>query len=127
MKRYLLLFLLIGCRGHGDSLAYLDAQVGQRPTAGFWDTEPLHKKLKDLLGDRYTQFVADMAKAGPLSRGKYLYLISPIDSGYAYLLIDTQTGKLSASMHSSIQIENFQSPGEAFDVPAEIQSKIEKN
>jgi hypothetical protein len=125
MKKYWLLLLMLGaCRGHGDSLAYLDAQVGQVPTAGFWKTEPLHTKLKDLTGDRYNQFVSDMGKAGPLMRDKYLYLLSPIDSGYAYLLIDTKTGKLSASMHSSIQIENFQSPGEAFDLPPEIQALV---
>jgi hypothetical protein len=123
----LALFLLAACHsGHGDSLAYLDKYAGQSPgAAGIWDTEPLHTKLKDITGDRYDQFVKYMKAAGPLTRDKYLYAIAPVDSGFAYILIDTHTAKLAASIYTKAAIENFQSPGEAFSTPAGVQSQLD--
>lgn len=136
--RYLIaavaLFLLAGLSAchqkHGDSLAYLDQYVGQKPGAGLWSSEPLHTKLKDLTGDRYDQFVQYMQQAEPLtSNGKYLYTLAPIakDStrGYAFILVNTKTGKLAASIHTTVEIENFQSPGEAFEVPEPIRSQLD--
>ena len=121
MKRLLLLFLLVSCHHKPDGLAYLEQYTGQTPAAaGIWNTEPLHTQLKEMIGDRYDQFVRYMGNAGPLTRDKYLYSFAPIAGGYAYLLIDTHTNKIAASIHTAIEIENFQSPGESFTLPAAI-------
>ena len=128
MRRiFLLTFVMAACHGgHGDSLAYLSAYAGKSPAAaGIWDTEPLHTKLKDILGDRYTPFVNDMKAAGPLTQDKYLYAVAPVDSGFAYILIDTHTSKLAAAIYTKAAIENFQSPGESFTTPAGIQSQLD--
>jgi hypothetical protein len=132
MKRLsLLLLLLAAChRKPSDSLAYLGQYAGQTPTAaGIWTTEPLHTQLKEMTGDRYDQFVKYMGNAGPLTQDDYLYALAPIahDStrGYAFILIDTKTNKIEASMHTTFAIENFQSPGEAFTLPAPIQSRLD--
>lgn len=131
MKRLsILLLFFTACHNKPSGLAYLNQYAGQTPTsAGIWTTEPLHTQLKEMTGDRYDQFVKYMASAGPLTQDRYLYALAPIahDStrGYAYLLVDTKTNKIEASMHTTFEIENFQSPGEAFTVPAAIQGQLD--
>ena len=129
MKRFAILAVIVlaACHGgHGDSLTYLNEYAGKSPAAaGIWNTEPLHTRLKDITGDRYDQFVTYMKAAGPLTQDKYLYAIAPIDSGFAYILIDTKTSKTAASIYSKVAIENFQDPGETFTTPAGVQSQLD--
>lgn len=128
MKRLSILLLLLTACHHrpADSLAYLGRYVGQTPAAaGIWTTEPLHTQLKDLTGDRYDQFVKYMAGAGALTEDDYLYAVAPIDSGLAYILVDTHTNKINASIYTKAAIEHFQSPGEAFKTPMEIQRLLD--
>lgn len=129
MKRLVVLSLLLlaACHGgHGDSLAYLGQYAGKSPAAaGIWETEPLHTKLKDITGDRYDQFVKYMKASGPLTQDKYLYSIAPVDSGFAYILIDMKTNKIAAAIYTKAAIENFQDPGESFTTPAGIQGQLD--
>ncbi|WP_133993493.1 hypothetical protein [Dinghuibacter silviterrae] len=125
MKRLAIaLLVLAACHTKPKGLGYLEQYAGQAPGA-IWGTEPLHSQLKDLLGDRYDPFVKDMAGAGALTKDKYLYTYATIDSGYAYILIDTHTDKIAAAIYTKAAIENFQSPGEAFDVPAVLKSQLD--
>jgi hypothetical protein len=125
MKRLTIaLLVLAACHTKPKGLGYLDQYAGRKP-GDIWATEPLHTQLKEILGDRYDPFVKDMAGAGALTRDKYLYSYATIDSGYAYILIDTHTGKLAAAIYTRASIENFQSPGEAFDVPAGLKSQLD--
>jgi hypothetical protein len=121
--------LMSGCK-RSASLRYLDGYIGKQPgAAGIWDSEPLHSQLKDLVGDQYTQFTNYMKDATPLARDKYLYSYGRIEQdstrGYALLLVDTDKGKMLAAIVTNYQIQKFQSPAEAFTVPAELQSKLD--
>jgi hypothetical protein len=118
-----------GCK-RSNSLHYLNDDIGRQPQAiGLWDTEPLHSQLKDLTGDQYDQFIKYMKDAAPLVRDKYVYSYSRIaqDStkGYAFLLVDTDKGKILAAIVTNYQIQKFQSPAETFTVPTPLQNKLD--
>jgi len=50
-------------------LEYLQGFVGKHPAdLKLWDTEPLHVRLRTLLGPRYPSFVTNMRVNGPLAR-----------------------------------------------------------
>jgi hypothetical protein len=124
-----LLLTLNGCK-RSNSLHYLNNYIGKQPQAiGLWDSEPLHSQLKELTGDQYDQFIKYMKDAAPLARDKYVYSYGRIaqDStrGYAFLLVDADKGKMLAAIITNYQIQKFQSPAEAFTVPAPLQSKLD--
>jgi hypothetical protein len=133
MKRLIiissLLLVMSSCK-HTNSLRYLDEYTGKRPaSAGLWDSEPLHSQLKDLTGDQFDQFIKYMKDAVPLAKDKYFFTYSLISQdstrGLAYILVDADKSKILAGITTNYQIQKFQSPGEAFTLPAPLQSRLD--
>lgn len=122
------LFSAGSCKPHGGSLSYLDQYVGRTPASvDLWTTEPLQSDLKDQLSDQYKNFINDMARAVPLRKDSILYTYSPLDTseGYAYLLIDTKTNKFQAGIYTAHSILTFNSPGESFNIPKELEPLLD--
>lgn len=113
-----------------QSLVYLEKYLGRYPrSVKLFDTEPLHKRLSELLGNQYTVFLACVQVSSPLKQSEagiyYLAGRKRNSNDYAYLLIDPILNQMEAGLILEGSLKRFRGPGNEIPVPPEIRMLVE--
>jgi hypothetical protein len=116
-------------QGAPSELAYLEQYLGKRPgEVNMWATEPLHSRLRELLGEQYDAYLEMMQEAMPLAKDRVLYTIAAAPDhaipGVGYLLVDTRPGHLKAYFLFGDYELSAQSPGEDLYLPKAVRDRV---
>lgn len=116
-----------------NSFRYIEQYVGRYPgPAKLFDTEPLHERLTELLGDQYRTFLQSMEVTSPIKRseaGIYYFAGRGRGTGSdnrAYLLIDPVLNQMEAGLILEGSYKRFRGPDKEIPVPPEIRMLVEE-
>lgn len=113
-----------------QSLIYLEKYLGRYPrSVKLFETEPLHKRLTELLGTQYTTFLTCLQVSSPLKQSEagiyYLAGRKRNSDDRAYLLIDPILNQMEAGLILEGSHKRFRGPGNEIPIPPEIRMLIE--